>query len=89
MSQPRAGLPGVDPDALLLIRIPIYGLTDSGRGFWVRPDGDAKDCGPKASMIYPALYYLPGSDGSCVALLASHVDDLLFTYLPEGEEEIT
>ena len=39
-------------------------------------------------MIYPALYYLPGSDGSCVALLASHVDDLLFTYLPESEETI-
>ena len=88
MSQPRGGLPGVDPEALLLIRVPIYGLTDSGRGFWVRLDGDAKECGLKASMIYPALYYLPGNDGSCVALLATHVDDLLFTYLPEGEEKI-
>ena len=39
-------------------------------------------------MIYPALYYLPGSDGDCVALLASHVDDLLYTYLPEGEEVV-
>ena len=85
MSQPRGELPGVDPDALLLIRVPIYGLTDSGRGFWVRPDGDTtKDCGLKASMIFPALYYSLGSDGSCVALLASNVDDLLFTYLPEG-----
>jgi len=51
-------------------------------------DGDAKDCGFKASVIYPALYYLPGSDGDCVALLASHVDDLLYTYLPEGEEVV-
>ena len=89
MSQPRGGLPGVGPAALLLIRVPIYGLTDSGRGFWVRLDGDAKDSGLKASMIYPALYYLPGSDGSCVALLPTHVDDLLFTYLPEGEETVT
>ena len=48
-------------------------------------DDDAKDCGFKASVIYPALYYLPGSDGDCVALLASHVDALLYTYLPEGE----
>ena len=39
-------------------------------------------------MIYLALYYLPGSDGDCVALLASHVDDLLYTYLPEGEEVV-
>ena len=71
----------MDPDALLLIQVPIYGLTDSGRGFWVRLDGDAKDCGLKASMICPALYYLPESDGSCVALLASHVDDLLFSLI--------
>ena len=33
MSQPRNGLPGVDPDALLLMRVRIYGLTDSGTGF--------------------------------------------------------
>jgi hypothetical protein len=33
MSQPRGGLPGVDPEALFVIRVPIYGLTDSGRGF--------------------------------------------------------
>lgn len=88
MSQPRGGLPGVDPEALFVIRVPIYGLTDSGRGFWMQLDGDAKDCGFKASVIYPALYYLPGSDGDCVALLASHVDDLLYTYLPEGEEVV-
>ena len=24
--QPRGGLPGVDPDAFLLIRVPVYGL---------------------------------------------------------------
>eukprot|EP00435_Cladocopium_sp_Y103_P052029 s2760_g16.t1 len=43
MSQPRGGLPGVDP----------------------------------------------GSDGDCAAVrLASHVDDLLYVYLPEGEETV-
>jgi len=31
--QPRGGLPGVDPEALFAIGVPIYGLTDSGRGF--------------------------------------------------------
>ena len=42
------------------------------------------------SNIYPALYYLFGSDGDCVALMASHVDDLLYAYLPKGgnSEEI-
>ena len=34
MRQPRAGLPGVDPSVVLLVRVPVYGLCDSGRGFW-------------------------------------------------------
>ena len=40
------------------------------------------------SHIYPALYFLPGSDGDCVAVMASHVDDLLYSYLPEGEDTV-
>ena len=41
MRLPRGGLPGVDPEALLLVRLPIYGLSDSGRGFWLRLDKEA------------------------------------------------
>ena len=33
MRQPRGGLPGIDPEVFFLVRVPIYGLTDSGRGF--------------------------------------------------------
>ena len=40
------------------------------------------------SNIYPALYYLFGSDGDCVALMAPHVDDLLYAYLPEVGETV-
>ena len=36
MCQPSGGLPGVDPEAMLLIRVPVYGLCDSGRGFGER-----------------------------------------------------
>lgn len=32
MRLPRGGLPGVDPEALLLVRAPIYQLIDSGSG---------------------------------------------------------
>ena len=39
MRQPRGGLPGVEPDVLFLVRVPVYGITDSGRGFWLRLDG--------------------------------------------------
>ena len=36
MRQPSGGLSGVDPEALLLVRVPVHGLCDSGRGFWKR-----------------------------------------------------
>ena len=57
MRQPRGCLPGVDPTALLLIRVPIYGLCDSGRGFWMRLDGEAKAAGFTASRIYPFILH--------------------------------
>ena len=67
--QPRGGLAGVDEGIVFLVRVPIYGLTDSGRGFWLRLDGDAKQSGMKASQFVPGLYYLPGSDGDACALI--------------------
>ena len=42
MRQPQGELPGVDPEAALLVRVPVYGLRDSGRWFWVKVDKDAK-----------------------------------------------
>ena len=86
MRQPRGGLPGVEEGIVYLVRVPIYGLTDSGRGFWLRLDGDAKVCGMKASQFFPGLYYLPGSNGDACALICTHVDDLLHCYLPEGKD---
>ena len=38
MRQPRGGIPGVEDGVVYLVRVPIYGLTDSGRGFWLRLD---------------------------------------------------
>ena len=88
MRQPRGGIPGVDEGIVYLVRVPIYGLTDSGRGFWLRLDGDAKKEGMKASQFFPGLYFLPGSDRDACALMCTHVDDLLYCYLPEGKEVI-
>ena len=86
MRQPRGGLPGVDPEVFFLVRVPVYGLTDSGRGFWLRLDGDARSSGLKQSKFYPGLYFLPGTDNDCVALMATHVDDILYAYIPEGSQ---
>ena len=36
MKQPRGGLPGVPPEAMLLRRLPVYGTMDAGRGLYVR-----------------------------------------------------
>ena len=88
MRQPRGGLPGVDPTALLLIRVPIYGLCDSGRGFWMRLDGEAKAAGFTPSKIYPSFYFCLNEKKKTVAVLTTHVDDLLFSSLPEGNHVV-
>lgn len=86
MRQPRGGLRNVDPEALLLVRVPIYELSDSGRGFWLRLDKEAKGAGSKASSIFPSLYFFPDPDdaGECVALMTTHVDDLLIARTEKG-----
>ena len=86
MRLPRGGLPGVDPEALLLVRVPIYGLSDSGRGFWLRLGKEAKEVGFKASNVFPSFYYFPDPDetGECVALMTTHVDDLLIGHTEKG-----
>ena len=90
MRQPRGGLHNVDPEALLLVRVPIYGLSDSGRGFWLRLDKEAKEAGFKASSIFPSFYFFPDPDeaGECVALMTTHVDDLLIAHTVKGREYV-
>ena len=86
MRQPRGGLPGVPSDAILLVRLPIYGLCDSGRGFWLRLDSEAREVGLKPSLIFPAFYCLRNQDNKPIAVMTTHVDDLLYAYPPEGKE---
>ena len=57
LRQPQGGLPGVDPEAFLLMRVPVYGLCDSGRGFWKKVDHDAKEVRLLSSRIIPAFYF--------------------------------
>ena len=71
------GLPGVDPEAILLIRVPVYGLCDSGRGFWRKVDREARDAGFEVSRIFPAFYFhRHNREVTCV--LTTHVDDFLW-----------
>ena len=57
MKPPRGGLPGVDSNQSMLVSVPIYGLCDSGRGFWKRLDGEAKATGFVASQVFLAFYF--------------------------------
>ena len=67
MRQPSGGLPGIDPEATLLIRVPVYGLCDSGRGFWRKVDREARGVGFQVSRIFPAFYfYREGGKVVCV-----------------------
>ena len=84
MRQPSGGLPKVDPDTYLLIRVPVYGLVDSGRGFWKKVDHNAKDVGLSASRIFPAFYYHK-SKGKVDLVLTTHVDDFLWACTESGQ----
>ena len=97
MRQPRSGLPGVDPDTMLLIRVPVYGLCDSGRGFWKRLDSESKETGFTASAVFPAFYFFKDNssqnedetqESEVVAVMTTHVDDLLYSYLPQGKQAV-
>ena len=54
MHPPQGGL-HQDREVALLVRLPVYGLRDSGQGFWVNVDKDAKEVGLKTSKMFPAF----------------------------------
>ena len=83
MRQPQGGLPGVDPDAFLLIRVPVYGLCDSGRGFWKKVDHDAKEVRLLSSRIFPAFYFHI-ENGVVDVVLTTHIDDFLWACTEPG-----
>ena len=83
MRQPQGGLPGVDPEAFLLIRVPVYGPCDSGRGFWKKVDHDATEVGLLSSRIFPAFYFHI-KNGVVDVVLTTHVDDFLWACTESG-----
>ena len=88
MRQPSGGLPGVDPEAMLLVRVPVYGLSDLGRGFWKRVDRDAKQEGMTSSKLFPAFYFHRDREGKVDLVITTHVDDFLWASRASGEEVV-
>ena len=82
LSQPDGGLPGVDPDAQMLARVPIYGTKDAGRGFWKRLRSVCLEAGLHENRIMKSVYSFQ-KDGKVVCMMVTHVDDLLWACEPE------
>ena len=78
---------GVDPDAFLLIRVPVYGLCDSGRGLWKKVDHDAKEVGLLSSRIFP-VFYFHIENGAADVVLSAHVHDLLWVCTASGHAAV-
>ena len=82
LSQPKGGLPGMEPDEHMLARAPIYGSVDGGRRFWKKLRRTVKRKGLRENRICRALYSYTDKDGVVQMLLASHIDDLLWACDP-------
>ena len=82
LSQPKGGLPGMEPDEHMLARAPIYGSVDGGRRFWKKLRRTVKRKGLRENRICRALYSYTDKNGVVQMLLTSHVDDLLWACDP-------
>ena len=79
LKTPRSGLPDVatNDNTAMIARVPIYGLKDSGRGFWKELREVIISTGMKANRYIKALYTYQEKDDIKV-MLATHVDDLMY-----------
>ena len=73
-------------DAVIKVNVPIYGTKDAGRMFWKRLREVIIGAGMRPNKHIKALYTLE-VDGVIKIMLATHVDDLMWTAEP-GYEHI-
>ena len=79
MRQPRGGIPGLNHDDRLLAKVPIYGVSDAGRGFWKKLRRVlTKEAGLRENQFLKALYVYSNPEGKVMFMMATHVDDLLW-----------
>ena len=89
MRQQPGGVPDADisADTMFVARVLIYGTCDAGRGFWKKLRHDILGTGLKENAFLRALYiYQEG--GELKAMLATHVDDMLWATKPGYEDRI-
>ena len=78
LRQPSGGLPGVQPQQLLEIRLPLYGLNDSPKRWFLEVSNFLRNIGWKSSALDECVFIFLGPDSKVLAgILCLHVDDLL------------
>jgi Reverse transcriptase (RNA-dependent DNA polymerase) len=85
---PRGGLPDVEEGTMLVARVPIYGTCDAGRSFWKALREAILELGFRENALIKAWYHLTDSEGRIIAMLATHVDDMLWACQPEAQPVI-
>ena len=88
LKQPSGGLPGEDPSAMMLARVPVYGTKDAGRKFWKRLRKEWIDAGFRENHVLRALYSYTDDKGNLLALVGTHVDDVIWAAMPEADAVI-
>ena len=78
LRQPPGGLPGLHPQQLLEIRLPLYGLNDSPKRWFLEVSTFLRNLGWKPSVLgeYVSVFYDPDSK-ALAGILCLHVDDML------------
>ena len=78
LRQPTGGLPGLHPQQLLEVRLPLYGLNDSPRRWFLEVSTFLRDLGWKTSALDECVFMFYDPVSKVLAgILCLHVDDML------------
>ena len=84
--QPKVSQEGIAGGEMLASRVPVFGTKDGGRGWWLRMKNTCRQFKFTLNQILPTLFTPRNEESKIIAVMSSHVDDLLCCYLPEGAE---
>jgi hypothetical protein len=87
---PKGGIPeeGIEEGVVLAARVPIYGTTDAGRGWWLKLKEVALENNYTLNKILPTIFSFLNKDGKTAGVMCTNVDDLLYGNLPGHDENI-
>jgi hypothetical protein len=77
LSQPRGGIPGLEPGQLLEVIKPIYGLNDAPQLWYGKSTTTLEGLGWTRSRLDSCLMFLRDQQQRLIGVMACHVDDIL------------